>query len=81
MLTDRNLLNIHGRGGNPPEKIHPKLKKSSEQAFLNNFRQAPDLCHREEGTSLRELLKKVQVNAELFSYSGILSAFVYFGAS
>ena len=44
----------------PPEKIHA-LKKSSEQAFLNNF------CHhREAGRSCGNLFEKVRVNAVLF---------------
>ena len=56
---------------NPPEKIHPKLKSSSEQVFLNNFHWVPDSCHREEGKSSRELFEKVRVNAVFLNVFGI----------
>ena len=42
----------------PPEKIHPQKKRSSEQVFLNNFRWAPDSCHREEGKGSPEVFGK-----------------------
>ena len=55
-------------------KIHlkcpPKIKKSSEQVHLNNFRWVPDSCHREEGKSSRELSEKVRVSAVFWGYSG-----------
>ena len=55
------------RGGTPPEKIHPRLKSSSERVFLNNFCWVPDSRHRgERGTSSRELFEKVRVNAVFF---------------
>ena len=51
------------------------MKKSSEQVHLNNFRRAPDSCHREEGKSSRELFEKVRVNAPLFGVSGFWVGF------
>ena len=45
-------------------KVHPKIKSSSEQAYLKTFCWVPDSRHREEGKSSRELLEKVRVNSE-----------------
>ena len=64
---------------NPPEKVHPKIKSSFEQVFLNNFRWVPDLRYGEEGKSSRELFEKVRVNAVFFF--GISGFGVGFGAS
>ena len=50
--------------------IHPKKstekKKKSEQVLLNYFRWVPDVCHRGEFKSSRELFEKVCVNAVFF---------------
>ena len=43
---------------NPPEKIPPKLKSSSEQVFLNNFRWVPDSCHRKKAKVPANFSKK-----------------------
>ena len=63
-------------GGNPPVKIHPKYKSSSEQVFLNTFCWVPDSSfQREAGKSSRKLFKKVRVSAVFFGISGFWVGF------
>ena len=66
-------------GQNHRRKVQPKkstqTKSSSEQVLLHNFRWVPDLCHREEGKSSRELFKKVRVSGMFFGHFGILGGF------
>ena len=57
--------------GKPTPKNPPKIKSSSGQVFLNNFRRVPDSCHRDEGEGSRELFEKVRINAVLFGCFGI----------
>ena len=48
------------------KKNPPKVKSSSEEVSLNNFRWVPDSCRREEGKSSRELFDQVRVNSVFF---------------
>ena len=61
---------------NPPPKNPPKIKCSSEQVFLNNFRWVPGSNHRVERKRSRELLENVRVNGVFFWYFGIWGGFM-----
>ena len=55
------------RGGNSTRKNPPKIKKkSSEHVFLNNFRRAPDSCHREKKQKFERTFRKSSCKRGVF---------------